>query len=67
MKCARLTYYQFINRKKRKDNFGLLSLDEMTELFGTTVSEPESSESIEDDLGLWGIQDYVKQSFRNKD
>lgn len=67
MKCARLTYYQFINRKKRKDNFGLLSLDEMTELFGTTVSEPESAESVEDALGLWGIQDYIKQSFRNKD
>ena len=29
MKCSRLTYYQFINRKKRKDNFGILSLDEL--------------------------------------
>lgn len=67
MKCARLTYYQFINRKKRKDNFGLLSLDEMTELFGTTVSEPESHESVEDSLTLWGIQDYIKKAFRNKD
>ena len=67
MKCARLTYYQFINRKKRKDNFGLLSLDEMTELFGTTVSEPEAHESVEDSLALWGIQDYIKKAFRNKD
>ena len=67
MKCARLTYYQFINRKKRKDNFGLLSLDEMTELFGTTVSEPESSEHVEDDIATWAIQDYVKRAFLNKD
>ena len=67
MKCARLTYYQFINRKKRKDNFGLLSLDEMTELFGTTVSEPESSENVEQDIDQWAIDDYVKKSFSNKD
>ena len=67
MKCARLTYYQFINRKKRKDNFGLLSLDEMTELFGTTVSEPESSENVEQDIARWAIDDYVKKSFSNKD
>ena len=67
MKCARLTYYQFINRKKRKDNFGLLSLDEMTELFGTTVSEPESSENVEQDLAQWAITDYVKKAFSDKD
>lgn len=67
MKCARLTYYQFINRKKRKDNFGLLSLDEMTELFGTTVSEPESSENVEQDIARWAIDDYIKTSFSNKD
>lgn len=67
MKCARLTYYQFINRKKRKDNFGLLSLDEMTELFGTTVSEPESSENVEQNITQWAIDEYVKKSFSNKD
>lgn len=66
MKCARLTYYQYINRKKRKDNFGLQSLEEMTELFGTTVSEPESSESIEEDVSRWAIEDYIKKQFGNK-
>lgn len=67
MKCARLTYYQFINRKKRKDNFGLLSLDELSELFGTTVSEPESSENLEDDIGKWAIEDYIRYLFLQKD
>lgn len=67
MKCARLTYYQFINRKKRKDNFGLLSLDELSELFGTTVSEPESSENLEDDIGRWAIEDYIRYLFVQKD
>lgn len=67
MKCARLTYYQFINRKKRKDNFGLLSLDELSEMFGTTVSEPESSENLEDDIGRWAIEDYVRYLFLQKD
>lgn len=67
MKCARLTYYQFINRKKRKDNFGLLSLDELSELFGTTVSEPESSENLEDDIGRWAIEDYIRYLFLQKD
>lgn len=68
MKCARLTYYQFINRKKRKDNFGLLSLDEMTELFGTTVSEPQSEEDVEHNIvANWAINDYVKKAFGSKD
>lgn len=67
MKCARLTYYQFINRKKRKDNFGMLSLDEMTEMFGNTVSEPESTERIEDDLSNCAIKNYIQTLFRDKD
>ena len=40
MKCARLTYYQYVNRKKRKDNFGLQSIDELAELFGKSLTEP---------------------------
>ena len=31
MKCRRFTYYQAINRKKRKGGFGNLSLDQMTD------------------------------------
>ncbi len=67
MKCARLTYYQFINRKKRKDNFGLLSLEEMTEMFGTTVSEPAASDDIEDVASQWAIKDYIIKAFNKKD
>lgn len=67
MKCARLTYYQYINRKKRKDNFGMLSLDELSEVFGNTVAEPESNERVEDDIATWAISDYIKKLFRDKD
>ncbi len=66
MKCARLTFYQYINRKKRRDNFGLLSLEEMSEQFGVTVKEPEVEE-IEDTVTSWSIKDYIKQQFDKKD
>ena len=67
MKCARLTYYQFINRKKRKDNFGLLSLDELSELFGSTISEPQTETAVDDDVGGWAIEEYIKKAFKKKD
>lgn len=67
MKCARLTYYQFINRKKRKDDFGMQSLDVMQEEFGKTVKEPESEESMETQIGNWAIADYIQKAFRDKD
>lgn len=35
MKCARLTFYQYINRKKRKDNFNIVQLEDMTSLNNT--------------------------------
>lgn len=66
MKCARLTYYQFINRKKRKDNFGLLSIDEMTESFGATLSEPEDT-TTPDKLTEWAIGDFIRNLFDKKD
>lgn len=66
MKCARLTYYQFINRKKRKDNFGVLSIEEMAESFGTTVTEPEDT-SYMDKTGEMAIHDYVRLLFQKKD
>lgn len=66
MKCARLTYYQFINRKKRKDNFGMLSIDELMEEFGNTFAEPEDT-SYSDKTGEWAIHDYVRLLFARKD
>ena len=65
MKCARLTYYQFINRKKRKDDFGLLSVDELKELYGNDVPEPEDPEQ-EYDVSLFIIKDYILNEFYKK-
>lgn len=67
MKCARLTYYQFINRKKRKDDFGMLSLDGIQEEFGVTIKEPESHENMNSEISNWAIADYIKKAFSNKD
>ena len=66
MKCARLTYYQFINRKKRKDDFGLLSLEEIIELFGTTLEETSGVNPEEETTG-WAIYTYIQTLFNNKD
>lgn len=67
MKCARLTYYQFINRKKRKDNFGLLSVEELTENFGSTISEPTSKDSIDSITVSHAIKEYIIKLFLKKD
>lgn len=67
MKCARLTYYQFINRKKRKDDFGMLSLDGIQEEFGVTIKEPEAAENLESDLMNWALADYIKKFWDDKD
>lgn len=65
MKCARLTYYQFINRKKRRDEFGMLSVDELKELYGNGAPEPEDPEQ-EYDVSLFIIKDYIVEEFHKK-
>ncbi len=67
MKCARLTYYQFINRKKRKDNFGILSLDELAETSGTTAVEVGSSTCVENQISSLSIKQYILDKFNKKD
>ena len=65
MKCARLTYYQFINRKKRKDDFGLLSVEEMKELYGNGAPEPADPTQDYDD-SLFVIKNYILEQFNRK-
>lgn len=65
MKCARLTYYQFINRKKRKDDFGLLSVEEMKELYGNGAPEPDDPTQEYDD-SLFIIKNYIEDQFNRK-
>lgn len=65
MKCARLTYYQFINRKKRRDSFGILSIDELKELYGNGTPEPSDPDQ-EFDVSQTMIDDYVFQQFMRK-
>lgn len=65
MKCARLTYYQFINRKKRRDDFGLLSIDALKDLYGNGAPEPEDPEQGYD-MSLFVIKDFILDQFEKK-
>lgn len=66
MKSVRLTYYQFINRKKRKDNFGQLSLDELKDNPNTNFDiEDDSSYAV--DADLIDIKRYIVNIFDKKD
>lgn len=66
MKCARLTYYQFINRQKRRDSFGILSTDELQELYG---SHGEEGIDFEEQPGIANISvnQEVLSYFAKKD
>lgn len=66
MKCARLTHYQYINRKKRRDNFGMLSLEEMAETFGKSTVEPVDIISSNATADIH-IKEYIKSIFHRKD
>lgn len=66
MKCARLTYYQFVNRKKRRDNFGLLSIEDLQEEFGSSTFEPKD-DSQDIDITAVFIKDFIITKFRSKD
>lgn len=65
MKCARLTYYQFINRKKRKNDFGLLSIDELKELYGDISETADYKQDV--DISSIAIHEYIVDMFEKKD
>ena len=65
MKCARLTYYQFINRKKRKDDFGMLSIEELAENFGNGAPEVIDIQQ-ECNISDIMIKDYIIEEFKRK-
>ena len=66
MKSVRLTYYQYINRKKRKDNFCQLSLDELKENLNNAFDvEDEDTSDIDNDL--IDLKGYIVSIFRKKD
>ena len=67
MKCGRLNLYQFSNRKKRKDGFGTLSLDELKEnLNNGTFDIEDTDNSLEQDVSV-DVKDYVRSAFNRKD
>lgn len=66
MKCARLTHYQFANRKKRKNNFGLQSLDELAELLGKGAADPPDR-SQDMNISNIMIDSYISSCFAKKD
>lgn len=67
MKCARLNFYQFINRKKRKDNFGILSLDELKENLNDNSNDIEDPQSSVNDETIISVKEYIKDIFNGKE
>ena len=67
MKCARLNFYQFINRKKRKDNFGLLSLDELKENLHDNSFDIEDPELRIDNEASLSLKDFIRNVFNRKE
>lgn len=65
MKCRRLTYYQQMNRMKRKDGFGTLSLDEIQEIYNenTDAIMDTSEMDIQEELS---IKNLIKNCFKMK-
>lgn len=67
MKSSRLNLYQFTNRKKRKEEFGILSLDELEQNFNNnSIDAKELIDSGESTLPL-EIRDYIRLIFTKKD
>lgn len=66
MKCMKINQYQYSNRKKRKDAYGTVSLDEMTEKFsdGNLGLLDESSEADSQEIDT---REYIRTLFRKKD
>ena len=62
MKCTRINLYQFTNRKKRKDEFGLISIDELTEKVNDTNFALIDRENSIDSLSIC-LSDYVQDLF----
>lgn len=66
MKCTRANLYQYTNRKKRKDAFGMKSLDAIAEAVHDNTLEIADSEDHIDRLNL-DIKSYIKDVFLSKD
>lgn len=67
MKSSRLNLYQFTNRKKRKDEFGMLSLEELEEAFNNnSIFSEDLISNNTSELPL-EFKDYVRNAFGRKD
>lgn len=65
MKCARLTYYQFLNRKKRKQDFDTLSLDQLQEDYNDNLDLIDPNNTLNDTS--IDLKEFIKESFYKKD
>ena len=65
MKCARLTYYQFLNRKKRKQDFDTLSLDQLQEDHNDNLDLIDPNDSLND--ASIDLKEFIRECFYKKD
>ena len=66
LKSARLTYYQYLNRYKRKEDFGLLSYEQLKEDYDT-VNFDLVDEHNNVNINTLDLAQYIKRIFYKKD
>ena len=66
MKCNRANLYQYTNRKKRKDSFGVRSLEDIVEKVNDNTYDLEDKELSLDPANL-DIQNYISTVFHKKE
>ena len=66
MKCMKINLYQYTNRKKRKDSFGIMSLDDLSERLHDSnfMLVDNTSEREQQNID---VKEYIKKLFISKD
>ena len=66
MKCMKINQYQYSNRKKRKEAYGVVSLDELTEKFNDSNNGLLDTDSDKERQAI-DVREYIKKIFLKKD
>lgn len=66
MKCARLTYYQFCNRKKRRKEYQIVSLEEFREKMNSDAIDIEDADATLDVTAL-DMSIHIRTIFGKKE
>lgn len=66
LKCTRANLYQYVNRKKRRDAYGMKSLEAIMETVNDSSLELADNEDIYSSTDI-DLEEYIKGIFKRKD